>query len=66
MMPFPERAGTASSFLGICQMMFAAFVGLGIGRLLTGSALPLPLIITAIGLVALIVFHRSRKVRAAG
>ncbi len=71
MMPFPDRAGTASSFLGICQMTFAAFVGLLIGRVLTGSALPgsalpMPLVITAIGMAALLLFVATRGIRAKG
>ncbi len=65
MMPFPERAGAASSFLGICQMSFAACVGLAMGRLLTGSALPLPIMITLIGVTALILFMTTRRLRAA-
>lgn len=64
MMPFPERAGAASSFLGLCQMLFAAFVGLAIGQLLTGSALPLPMVISAIGVAALVLFHLTRGMRA--
>ncbi len=71
MMPFPDRAGTASSFLGICQMTFAAFVGLLIGLLLTGSALPgsglpMALVITAIGVAALVLFMATRAIRAKG
>ena len=65
MMPFPERAGSASSFLGICQMSFAAFVGLAMGRLLTGAAWPLPAMITAIGLAAFVLFAATRRIRKA-
>jgi DHA1 family bicyclomycin/chloramphenicol resistance-like MFS transporter len=64
MMPFPERAGSASSFLGICQMSFAAFVGLAMGQFLTGAAWPLPAMITAIGLAAFALFAATRRVRA--
>ena len=32
MMPFPDRAGAASSLLGICQMTFAALLGIASGR----------------------------------
>jgi DHA1 family bicyclomycin/chloramphenicol resistance-like MFS transporter len=64
MMPFPDRAGSASSFLGICQMSFAAFVGLAMGRLLTGEAWPLPAMITAIGLTAFALFAATRRIRA--
>ena len=42
-MPFPDRAGAASSLLGICQMSFAAMLGIVLGQNLDGSALPLPL-----------------------
>ncbi len=67
MMPFPERAGSASSLLGLCQMTFAAFVGLLVGRLLAGgAALPLPIVITAIGLAAMALFFTTRRLRAAG
>lgn len=64
MMPFPERAGSASSLLGICQMTFAALVGLTMGQLLTGSALPLPIMITLIGGAALGLFLATRRLRA--
>lgn len=65
MMPFPERAGAASSFLGICQMTFAALVGLLIGQALKGSALSMPIIITVIGLAAFLLFHATARVRSA-
>ncbi len=70
MMPFPERAGAASSLVGLCQMMLSALVGLGVGQLLkhavmAGSALPLPLVVAAIGALAFALFRLSRNVRAA-
>jgi DHA1 family bicyclomycin/chloramphenicol resistance-like MFS transporter len=65
MMPFPDRAGSASSCLGLCQMILAACVGLLMGRVLTGSALPLPIIITVIGVAALVLFLLTRGIRAA-
>jgi DHA1 family bicyclomycin/chloramphenicol resistance-like MFS transporter len=63
MAPFPDAAGAASSFLGICQMSFAALVGIGVGHALGGSALPLPLVVAATGIVALAVFHGSAAAR---
>jgi DHA1 family bicyclomycin/chloramphenicol resistance-like MFS transporter len=63
MAPFPGAAGAASSFLGICQMSFAALVGIGVGHALGGSALPLPLVVAATGIVALAVFHGSASAR---
>jgi DHA1 family bicyclomycin/chloramphenicol resistance-like MFS transporter len=52
LMPFPDRAGAASSLLGICQMTFAALVGIGLSRMLDASPLPLPATIAAAGLLA--------------
>ena len=65
MMPFPERAGAASSFTGLCQMLFAACVGLLVGQLLREAVLPLPLTIATIGLGAFTLFHLSRATRLA-
>ncbi len=65
MMPFPERAGAASSLLGICQMTFAALLGVGLGQALGGSALPLPLAIAGTGGLALVLFFATRRIRAA-
>lgn len=59
MMPFPERAGAASSFLGICQMTLAACAGLLVGHSLGGTALPLPIMIAAMGVIAFAVYHGS-------
>ena len=65
MMPFPDRAGAASSFVGLCQMLFSACVGLLVGRLLKDTALPLPLVTACIGVAAFMLFHRSGRIRAA-
>lgn len=64
MMPFPERAGAASSLTGLCQMLLAACVGLLVGHLLTGSALPLPIVMSVIGVATLTLFHASAGIRA--
>jgi DHA1 family bicyclomycin/chloramphenicol resistance-like MFS transporter len=63
MAPFPERAGAASSFLGICQMSFAAMVGVWVGHALDGSPLALAAAVAAIGVVALAVFWSTRRLR---
>ena len=52
MSPFPDRAGTASSMLGLIQMVFAAFGGLLLGHLLEWGAWPLPIMIAIFGLGA--------------
>lgn len=63
MMPFPERAGAASSFSGLCQMLFSACVGLIVGKLLTASALPLPAMMSLLGVTAFVLFHATRRLR---
>jgi DHA1 family bicyclomycin/chloramphenicol resistance-like MFS transporter len=64
MMPFPDRAGAASSFTGLCQMLFSACVGLLVGHALKSAALPLPLVMSAIGVAALVLFRASAAIRA--
>lgn len=63
MMPFPDRAGAASSFTGLCQMLLSGCVGLLVGHLLKASALPLPLVMSAIGVAALALFRASAAAR---
>jgi DHA1 family bicyclomycin/chloramphenicol resistance-like MFS transporter len=65
MMPFPDRAGAASSFNGLCQMLLSACVGLLVGHLLKNAALPLPLVMSALGVAALVLFRATRGIRAA-
>jgi len=60
--PFPERAGAASSLLGLLQQICASALGILVGQTLGPSALPLTLIVAAVGLVCLLltlVPHRS-------
>jgi MFS transporter, DHA1 family, multidrug resistance protein len=64
MTPFPERAGAASSLLGIFQMGFAALVGIGLGHALGSEAWPLPAAIAASGVLAFVLFFATRGVRA--
>ncbi len=61
MMPFPERAGAASSLQGILQMSFAAIVGSLLGMLLTRSPLVMPLFIAVMGLAAFITFSLAQR-----
>jgi DHA1 family bicyclomycin/chloramphenicol resistance-like MFS transporter len=63
LMPFPDRAGAASSLLGICQMTFAAVLGILLGQNLGASALPLPATIAATGVLALVVFLTTERAR---
>lgn len=63
MTPFPERAGAASSLLGLIQMMMAALVGTLLGQMLDwGSALPLPALILVLGGSALLVHRMMTRV----
>jgi DHA1 family bicyclomycin/chloramphenicol resistance-like MFS transporter len=61
--PFPERAGAASSLMGLCQMTLAAIVGAFISRLLDTSALPFAIAMAVVGLSALTIFVTTRRVR---
>jgi DHA1 family bicyclomycin/chloramphenicol resistance-like MFS transporter len=65
MMPFPDRAGAASSLNGLCQMLLSACVGLLVGHLLQRAALPLPLVIATIGVTAFVLFRATKAIRAA-
>ena len=63
LMPFPERAGAASSLMGLCQMVFAAVVGAVLSRMIVTSALPLAIVMAAMGIAAFAIFHTSHAVR---
>jgi len=63
MTPFPERAGAASSLLGICQMSTAAAVGIGLGAAIGISYMALPIVICVLGVGALVLFAVTRGAR---
>jgi DHA1 family bicyclomycin/chloramphenicol resistance-like MFS transporter len=60
-----ERAGAASSLLGLCQMSFAAAAGILLGLALGASAWPLGAAIALLGCAALLVFVVTRGARNA-
>jgi DHA1 family bicyclomycin/chloramphenicol resistance-like MFS transporter len=64
MMPFPERAGTASSLVGVSQMVCAAASGAIVGQLLGSSAWPVAVPLALSGIVTLLLWAASRGVRA--
>ncbi|MBL8575379.1 MAG: multidrug effflux MFS transporter [Hyphomicrobiaceae bacterium] len=66
LMPFPDRAGTASSLTGVMQMSVAAAIGLVVGAHYGASGVPLALIIAALGVGALLIERASRAIRGAG
>jgi MFS transporter, DHA1 family, multidrug resistance protein len=61
LMPFPERAGAASSLLGFLQQTTASAIGILVGQMLGTSALPLAVMIGTMGVLALALalFKRS-------
>lgn len=64
--PFPDRAGAASSFLGLCQMSGAALLGAVLGRVLGSSAMPMVLAIAGTGALAFVLYWTTvgRRVRS--
>jgi MFS transporter, DHA1 family, multidrug resistance protein len=65
LMPFPDRAGAASSFAGFVQMITGSLIGALVGLALSPkSALPLPVAVAATGLASAAVFLASRRARA--
>jgi len=64
MMPFPHRAGTASSLVGVSQMVCAAIIGAIVGHLLGASAWPVAVPLALTGVTTLLLWAISRGVRA--
>lgn len=61
----PDRAGAASSLAGFVQMGFSALVGIGLGQMLGGTALPLAAAVAAMGIAAFVLERTTRAIRAA-
>jgi len=64
MMPFPQRAGTASSLLGVAQMVCAALSGAIVGNFLGASAWPVAIPLAVTGCGTLLLWAVTREVRA--
>jgi len=64
MMPFPERAGAASSLVGVSQMLCAALTGAIVGHLLGASAWPVAVPLALSGVATLALWAVTRGVRA--
>lgn len=65
MQPFSDRAGAASSLLGLIQMSSAAITGVMIGHALEfAPQWPLPIGIASLAFASLSVFLSTRKIRA--
>ena len=52
--PVPKQAGAASSLLGFVQQVVASMAGIMVGQLLHASALPLAIVIAALGALTLV------------
>jgi DHA1 family bicyclomycin/chloramphenicol resistance-like MFS transporter len=66
MTPFPDRAGAASSLIGVAQQTSAAIAGAVVGLTLEQTAWPLALAIATAGLSALVLWASSRRARLQG
>lgn len=65
LMPFPNRAGAASSLVGFVGQTSAAALGAILGHVLGTTAWPLALAVAAAGMLALTIWALTRTVRAA-
>lgn len=63
MMPFPQRAGTASSLLGVSQMVCAAATGVIVGHFIGATAWPVAIPLALTGCGTLLLWIVSRGVR---
>ncbi len=64
-MPFPERAGSASSLMGFLQMVAGAVTGIGVGLAVEAAWWSLPVFVAALGLASFVLWTTTRRVRAA-
>jgi len=61
--PFPDRAGAASSLIGVAQQTSAAIAGAVVGLTLGQTAWPLAFAIALVGSFSLVVWAASRYAR---
>lgn len=62
LMPFPERAGSVSSLLGIVQMSFAAIIGAIVGHYVALTPIALTLATAIAGVLALAMLPLARRI----
>jgi MFS transporter, DHA1 family, multidrug resistance protein len=65
LLPFPERAGAASSLVGLVQQVLAAIVGAMLGHLIGSTAWPLAASVVTVAVLALAIWALTRGVRRA-
>src|ERR1700747_572266 len=63
--PFPDRAGTASSVMGLVQQSGAAITAAAVGAYLGHSAWPVASVVAVMGCVSFAIWLLTRRVRAA-
>jgi DHA1 family bicyclomycin/chloramphenicol resistance-like MFS transporter len=63
MMPFPDRAGSASSLVGVAQQLAAAVSGIIVSYMLGASAWPMAIAVAVCGLLALVMWALTRRIR---
>ena len=66
LMPFPDRAGAASSLLGFVTQTMSAAVGAILGHALGESAWPLAIAMASAGGLSLLLWFRASAVRTGG
>jgi DHA1 family bicyclomycin/chloramphenicol resistance-like MFS transporter len=64
LLPFPDRAGAASSLVGFVSQTLSAAVGAVIGHVLGRTAWPLAIAIMVAGSLSLLLWVLSREIRA--
>ena len=63
LLPFPERAGAASSLVGVVQQVFAAIVGAALGHLIGPTAWPLAASVATVSAAAVVIWALTRRIR---
>jgi MFS transporter, DHA1 family, multidrug resistance protein len=61
--PFPQRAGTASSLMGVVQQTIAALVAAALGGYLSHSAWPVAAVILGMSVIAYFFWALTRRLR---
>ena len=64
--PFPDRAGTAASLMGLVQQAVAALVAVVVGNYLGSSAWPVAGVVLIMGCLTLLLWASTRGLRAQG
>jgi MFS transporter, DHA1 family, multidrug resistance protein len=62
--PFPDRAGTAASLMGLIQQAVAAIIAAVIGAFLVQSAWPVTGVVLAMSILTLLLWVSTRALRA--